>query len=83
MVELKILKYFSITLVLIVIINNTLEQQYLSDSRIDWEGLIGGRLPKALRTPNRTWWTTKAWSGLSPLGLPQLSVGLGAISGNL
>src|SRR6185436_8284843 len=33
------------------------------------------------KTPTRTWWNTKAWSELSPPGLPQLSVGLGANSG--
>ena len=33
------------------------------------------------KTPTRTWWNTKAWSELSPPGLPQLSMGLGANSG--
>jgi len=60
----------------------TSEQQYLSDPRKDSEEVIGVRLPKSTtETPIQMWWITKAWLELSPLGLPQLSLGLGANSG--
>ena len=94
--EVKVPIYFSITTVLLRFKPKGLTKQcqtkrshhgtsgrrYLSDPPKDWEGLIGVRPPTAYETPIRTWWNTKAWSELSPLGLPQLSMGLGATSGN-
>ena len=52
--------------------------RYLSNPRRDWEK--GGREKAAknpMKTPTRTWWNTKAWSELSPPGLPQTIRGVG------
>ena len=46
-----------------------------------WEQVVGGRLPKALRNTNPNRVDYEGHTELSPLGLPQLSVGLGANSG--
>jgi hypothetical protein len=43
--------------------------------------VVGRRLPKALRNTNPHVVDYTGLSGLSPLGLPQLTVGLGATSG--
>jgi hypothetical protein len=42
--------------------------------RGDW----GNAAKSSTETPIQTWWITKAWLELSPLGLPQLSVGFDA-----
>jgi len=45
--------------------------------------VVGRRLPKALRNTNPNMVEYKGLIGLSPLGLPQLSVGLSTNSGKL
>ena len=53
---------------------------FRSSKRLE-NGDRGQAANSPMKTPTQTWWNTKAWSELSPLGLPQLSVGLGANSG--
>jgi hypothetical protein len=52
-------------------------------SRKTGKKVVGRRLPKALRNTNPNVVDYIGPSELSPLGLPQLTVGLGATSGNL
>jgi len=49
----------------------------------DWEESSEGRLPKALRNINPNVVEYKGLTGLSPLGLTQLSMGLSANSSKL
>jgi len=95
--EVKVPIYFSITVVLLWFIPKGLTKQrsniaitprhigatvpFRSSKRLG-RGDRGQAANSPMKTPTRMWWNTKAWSELSPPGLPQLSVGLGATSGN-
>jgi hypothetical protein len=49
----------------------------------DWEEIVGGRLPKALQNINPNMVEYKGLIGLSPLGLPPLSMRFSATLGKL
>jgi len=62
----------------------TVEQQYLSDSQKRLgRKQTGEGCQKAQRNTNPNVVKYKGLTGLSPLGLPKLTVGLGANSGKL
>jgi hypothetical protein len=63
--------------------HDTLEQQYLSNSRKDWEESNRGKAAKSSTNINPNVVDYEGLTELSPLGLPQLYVGLSATSGNL
>ena len=94
--EVKVPIYFSISAVLLWFIPKRLTKQRSFIAIIPWhiEATVPFRSSKRLgridrgqaaniptKTPTQTWWNTKAWQELSPPGLPQLSVELGANSG--
>jgi len=94
--EVKVPIYFSITTVLLWFTPKGLTKKRSNIAITPWHirATIPFRSSKRLgrgdrgqaansptKTPTRTWWNTKAWSELSPPGLPQLSVGLGTNSG--
>ena len=95
--EVKLPIYFSITAVLLWFTPKGLTKQRSNIAITPWHigATVSFRSSKRLgrgdrgqaansptKTPTRMWWNTKAWSELSPPGLPELSVGLGATSGN-
>ena len=95
--EVKVPIYFSITVVLLWFIRKGLTKKrsniaitprhigvtvpFRSSKRLG-RGDRGQTANSPTKTPIRMWWNTMAWSELSPLELPQPSVGLGATSGN-
>ena len=95
--EIKVPIYFSITVVLLWYTLKGLTKKRSNKAITPWhiEATVPFRSSKRLgrsdrgqaanspmKTTTQTWWNTKVWSELSPPGLPQLSVGLGATSSN-